>query len=105
MSSVLDEVGVRLYPHLYLVVRAGLEVQLSPMQFRMLEMIADNPIGITPETIFNRLYIGIESPLTGRRAVHTQRINANKKLRVIRVRIQTNRANGGPGSIYRLAAA
>jgi DNA-binding response OmpR family regulator len=103
--SVLDEVGVRLYPSLYLVVRAGLEVQLSPMQFRMLEMIAADPIGITPAMLFDRLYIGADTPLTGARSVHIQRVHANKKLRAIRVRIETSRRNGGPGSLYRLVAA
>jgi hypothetical protein len=104
--SVLEEVGVRLYPSLYLVVRAGLEVQLSPMQFRMLEMIAGSEIGMTPEALFDRLYVGARTPLTGRRSVHIQRVHANHKLAAIKMQITSSRGrHGGPGSFYRLVAA
>ena len=105
MRGVLEKSGVRLDPRLYLLTRSGVEVSLSPMQFRLLEMVANEPAGVTPETLFERLYVGMDSPLQGRRSVHMQRCHANHKLAAIKVRITSNRSHGGPGSFYRLEVA
>jgi hypothetical protein len=105
MSNPLANRGVVLIAHHYTVVRDGAEVVLSPMQFRMLEMIATSEIGMTPEALFDRLYAGMDTPLHGRRSIHIQRVNANHKLEPLRVRITSNRRHGGPGSVYRVIAA
>jgi hypothetical protein len=61
---------------------------------------------VTPEVLFDRLYVGIDSPLTGRRVVHNQRVHANHKLAAIKLQITSSRGrHGGPGSFYRLVAA
>jgi hypothetical protein len=105
MSSVLEDNGVELYPEIYTVTRFGVEVSLSPMQYRMLEMIAASRVGVTPEMLFERLYVGIDSPLTGRRVLHNQRVHANHKLAAIKMQISSSRGrHGGPGSFYRLVA-
>lgn len=90
-----DDVVLR--PHHYVVIRYAVEVQLSPMQYRMFEMIAASPIGITPEALFDKLYIGMNPPMQGRRSIHIQRVNANKKLAPLGIRIGTNRRHGGGG--------
>jgi hypothetical protein len=93
---------VKLRPEHYVIVRADVEVQLSPMQYRMFEMIAGSPIGMTPEALFDRLYQGMDPPMQGRRSVHIQRIHANQKLTVVRMRITSNRRHGGAGSVYKV---
>ena len=105
MSNVLETSGVGLHPEFYMLTRDGVEVWLSPMQYRMLVIIAASPIGVTPEALFDRLYAGTDLPLTGRRSVHIQRVHANHKLAAIKLRISSNRRHGGPGSLYRLVAA
>ena len=103
--SVLDSSGVLLHPHAYMVVRDGVEVSLSPMQYRMLEIIDASPIGVTPEALFDRVYAGMDTPMQGRRSIHIQRVHANRKLQAIKVRITSNRRHGGPGSLYKVEAA
>jgi DNA-binding response OmpR family regulator len=105
MSNSLDSSGVLLHPKGYLVVRDGVEVSLSPMQYRMFEIIAGSTIGVSPEALFERIYTGMHTPMQGSRSIHIQRIHANKKLQAIKVRITSNRRHGGPGSLYKVEAA
>ena len=105
MTNQLSSRGVVMVSQHYAVTRHGAEVILSPMQFRMLEMIAGSEIGMTPEALFDRLYAGMDTPLHGRRSIHIQRVNANHKLEPLGVKITSNRRYGGPGSVYRVIAA
>jgi len=104
-SSFLSNNGVELHPDIYVVVRGGVEVSLSPMQYRMFELIAGSAIGMSPEALFDRLYVGMTPPMYGRRSIHIQRIHANHKLEPLRIRIASNRRHGGPGSLYKMVAA
>ncbi len=105
MSNALASSGVEVHQQGFIVVREGVEVTLSPMQFRMLQIISGSSIGVTPEALFEIIYSGARTPMQGRRSIHIQRVHANRKLSAIRVRITSNRRHGGPGSLYKVEVA
>jgi hypothetical protein len=85
------------------VTRAGLEVALSRQQFQMFVLISFAKHGTTPERLFDVIYASSidGGPLTGRKAMAVQRVNLNRRLAPIHLKI----SSGGPGragGIYEL---
>src|SRR5262245_52905055 len=87
------------------VSRGGYEVFLSRQLFEMLLLIGTAEFGTTPERLFNAIYADAINggPLTGRKAICVQRVNLNRKLAPLYLRISTG-GSGRAGGIYELIA-
>ena len=90
--------------HIYTLERAGIEVELTPMQFRLFMLVAEAHAGLRPSAAYMAMYSGAREPETGVRTIHQFRVQLNVRLRQIRLKVTTNNQGGG-GSIYRLEAA
>ncbi len=79
------------------VARDGVEVFLSPQLFQIFMRVGTARFGVTPAQLFEVIYADAidGGPLTGRKAMHVQRVNLNKKLVAIGLRITS------AGSSYR----
>jgi hypothetical protein len=73
------------------VTRDGAEVFLSPQLFGILLLIGKAKFGVTPAQLFQSIYADDPNggPLTGRKAVQVQRVNLNRKLAPIGLRIKS----------------
>ena len=73
------------------VVRDGVEVFLSPQLFKIFLRIGMSKHGATPTQLFEAIYAGDPNggPLTGRKAVQIQRVNLNRKLAPLGLRIKS----------------
>jgi hypothetical protein len=85
------------------VTRNGVEVFLSPQQFKIFLLISKARFGITPAQLFNLIYAdSIDGgPLTGRKAVQVQRCNLNQKILPLGLRIQSA-GSGYRDGVYEL---
>jgi hypothetical protein len=79
------------------VIRDGVEVILSPQQFRIFLRVLKARYGISAEALTNYIYSDDEDggPIRGRKAMHVQRVNINHKLEPIHVSIQPHKRGGG----------
>lgn len=77
-------------------------VPLSPMQFRIYDIVRRSKYGIDTVGLVERVYSGQEDggPLYAHRSVRTQITRANKRLLEAKLRIATGRQ--GPGNRYHL---
>jgi hypothetical protein len=63
------------------VIRDSVKVSLSPQLFKIFLLIGKAKFGVTPERLFAAIYAdSIDGgPLTGRKAMHVQRVNLNRR--------------------------
>lgn len=75
---------------------------LSPMQFRIFDIVRGSKDGITGTDLVNRIYAGVKDggPLSAYHTVMVQVTRANKRLARKNLRIAT--ATGGRGSPFHL---
>ena len=87
------------------VSRNGTEVLLPRQLFLMLLLIANARYGTTPARLFDAIYAdSIDGgPLTGRKAVQVQRVNLNRSLAPLALRVTSGGA-GRAGGVYTLEA-
>jgi hypothetical protein len=73
------------------VTRNGCEIFLSPQQFGIFLLVSTAKFGMTPAHLFNVIYAdSIDGgPLTGRKAVQVQRVNLNRKIAPLGLRIES----------------
>ena len=73
------------------VTRDGVEVSLPPQLFAIFMLISRAKFGVTPERLFNSIYAdSIDGgPLTGRRSVQVQRVNLNRRIAPLGLRIHS----------------
>lgn len=85
------------------VVRDGVEVFLSPQLFEIFLYVAKARFGATPEQLFTAIYAGAidGGPLSGRKAIHVQRRNLNRKLAPLGLRIESA-GSGFRDGVYEL---
>ena len=86
------------------VTRAGVEVPLSRQLFCMFVLIGTAKYGTTPERLFNAIYAdSIDGgPLTGRKAMAVQRVNLNRKLAPLLLKVSSG-GSGRAGGVYELS--
>jgi hypothetical protein len=86
------------------VTRAGIEVPLSRQLFRMFMLIGTAKHGTTPERLFNFIYANSidGGPLTGRKSMAVQRVNLNRKLAPLHLKVSSG-GSGRAGGVYELS--
>jgi hypothetical protein len=94
--------GVIVNPIRLSITREGVEVLLTRQTFEMLSVIAKSEHGITLDGLFNCLYAHCADggPLTGRKAVATQRFNLNSRLAPLGLHVRSN--GSGRAGLYTL---
>ena len=73
------------------VTRNGVEVFLSPQLFEIFSIISRAKHGVTPAQLFAALFANDPNggPLSGKKAIHVQRRNLNKKLAPLGLHIRS----------------
>jgi hypothetical protein len=73
------------------ITRNGVEVFLSPQLFEIFLIISRARYGVTPTRLFDAIYAGNPNggPLTGRRTIHVQRRNLNRKIAPLGLHIKS----------------
>ena len=73
------------------VTRDGVEVFLSPQLFEIFLLISKAKFGVTPEQIFQSIYADDPNggPLCGRKAIHVQRWNLNRRIAPLGLHIRS----------------
>jgi hypothetical protein len=84
------------------VSRNGTEVLLSPQLFSILLLIANARDGTTPARLFDAIYADSRNggPLTGRKAMQVQRVNLNRRLAPLALRVTSGGAGAQAASIH-----
>ena len=73
------------------VTREGVEIFLPPQLFTIFLLVSRAKFGITPERLLNSIYAdSIDGgPVTGRKAMHVQRVNLNRRLAPLGLHIRS----------------
>ena len=89
-----------------LVSRNGNEARLTLQLLSLLLLIASAKCGTTPTRLFDAIYADDSDggPLTGRKAMQVQRVNLNRRLAPLGLRITSGGA-GRAGGLYTLEAS
>ena len=91
IPTALTRAGISVSVMRHSVKRNGVEIFLPPQQFEILLLVSKAKFGITPTRLFEALYAdSIDGgPLCGRKAVHVQRRNLNRRLAPIGLHIRS----------------
>ena len=83
------------------VTRDGVEVFLSPQLFEIFLLISKAKSGVTPEQLFQSIYGDDPNggPLCGRKAIHVQRRNLNRRIAPLGLHIRSA-GSGFRESVY-----
>lgn len=84
--------------------RNGIEVILTPQQFKVFDYLATSKHGVSAERLFDFLYADDPDggPLRGRKVMHVLRVNINHKLEQLGICISSTRKTWGTGGLYQV---
>jgi hypothetical protein len=90
-TTITLRAGITVNTVRHSVTRAGVEIFLPPQLFGILLLIGKAKFGVTPARLFEALYSdSIDGgPLTGRKAVQVQRVNLNRRIAPLGLRIRS----------------